>query len=329
MYNLNQIKAIHFEPTSRCQASCPMCARNFQGGIENPFLILEDISLDQFKKWFPKKFISQLDRFYMCGNVGEPILAKDTLEIFEYIRTVNPNINLGMNTNGSARTVDWWKRLAKVFDNKGYVRFGIDGLADTHKLYRIGTDWNKIIENASAFISAGGLGIWDMLVFDHNKHQIDECEKISKDIGFKEFAIKHTSRFKEEHIHVLTRSGKTSHFIYPSDRSKNFTKDFSNYKIEENRTIHCKVKQELNLFINAHGNVFPCCWLDIDALPPMSLSRVDYLDRGFQIPSLNKMSLEEIFDSQYFDLIEKTWNENPLRECSKQCGKIDKFNAQF
>jgi DNA-3-methyladenine glycosylase I len=30
--------------------------------------------------------------------------------------------------------------------------FGIDGLADTHSIYRVGTDYHKIIENAKAFI---------------------------------------------------------------------------------------------------------------------------------------------------------------------------------
>lgn len=329
MYKLEEIRTLHIEPTSNCQASCPMCSRNIQGGIPNPFIKLNEITIEQFKQWVTPVFIQQLSRVYLCGNVGEPIVAKDTLEIFRYIKESNPSILLGMNTNGSARAIEWWQELAQVFGSTGTVRFGIDGLEDTHSLYRIGTSWQKIIDNAKAFIDAGGNAEWDMLVFDHNKHQVAACEELSKNIGFKKFIVKHTSRFKEDRVHVLTKEGKTSHFIYPSDKSDKFTKTFSQYKIEENRVIHCKVKAEKNLFLNAHGHVYPCCWLDIDAVPPMSLSRVDYLDKNFTAMSLHDMTLTEIFDSGYFDKVESTWGLHPLKECSKQCGQIDKFNEQF
>jgi hypothetical protein len=44
-------------------------------------------------------------------------------------------------------------------------------LEDTNHLYRENVEWKKIMENARAFISAGGTAHWDMLIFDHNKHQ--------------------------------------------------------------------------------------------------------------------------------------------------------------
>lgn len=329
MYKLNEIRVIHFEPTSKCQASCPMCSRNFHGGITNPFIEITEINYDEFTKWLPPTFIAQLHKFYMCGNVGEPTLAKDTMQIFEYVINNNNLIQLSMNTNGSARDKQWWYNLGKLFSANGNVRFGIDGLENTHHLYRVGTDWNKIIKNATSYITSGGNAIWDMLVFDHNKHQVDECRKLSEDLGFISFNAKHTSRFKEDKIHVLTRKGTTSHYIHPSEKSKNFTEKFQKYTIETNKEIHCKVAREKNLYINAHGNVFPCCWLDMDALSPISLSRVDYLDRKLPIYSLKHQSLENIFNTDYFQQIENTWINNPLRECSKQCGKIDKFNEQF
>ena len=133
MYNLEDIKSVHLEVTSKCQASCPMCARNIQGGVDNPFMTVTEITLEQFQEWFPVGFIKQLDRLFMCGNLGDPIIAKDTLKIFEYIRAVNPSISLSMNTNGSARSWHFWKGLA---DTGVHVRFGIDGLIDTHNLYR-------------------------------------------------------------------------------------------------------------------------------------------------------------------------------------------------
>lgn len=326
MYNLTDIRAVHLEVTSRCQASCPMCVRNHNGGVENHWLKLDEITLEQFKQWFPVEFIQQLDRLYMCGNTGDPIVARDTLSIFKYLRETNPNIQLSMNTNGSAKTSEWWEELAKT-DVK--VRFGIDGLADTHSLYRIGTNWHKIIENAMAFIRAGGYAIWDMLVFEHNIHQLPGCECMSQQMGFKEFVVKHTSRFNNNESIVLDKDGSISHIIRPSLQSQEFVVKFSKYNIQENKIIHCKVQKEKSMYVSANGNIAACCWLDFNAVRPFNASYADFRTRGFVNLNLKTQSLQEIFNSDYFTKIKDTWDHNPLLQCSKQCGKIDKFNEQY
>ena len=326
MYKLDEIRMLHFELTNKCQASCPMCGRNIQGGIDNPWLVENEITLEHIKEWFPVDFIKQLHTILMCGSFGDPIIAKDTLAICQYFREINPTVQLNMNTNGSARTVKWWKDLAKTGVR---IRFGIDGLEDTHHLYRIGTDWKMIIKNVQAFIDAGGQAIWDMLIFDHNKHQVEDCRKMANDMGFIEFVPKHSSRFKAGFVQVLDKQGKTSHYIYPTDRSKEFAITFMEYKLEENKEIHCKAKEQKTVSINAHGEISACCWMDFAADMPMGFSNVDYKDRGFVNPSLKKNTLEEIFSSDYFDRIEATWADKPLRVCSKQCGKFDKLGAQF
>ena len=72
----NSIKSVHIELTNKCQASCPMCARNYSGGKEREYLKLNEITLDNFKNWFPIEFLERLDNFYACGNYGDPIIAK-------------------------------------------------------------------------------------------------------------------------------------------------------------------------------------------------------------------------------------------------------------
>jgi MoaA/NifB/PqqE/SkfB family radical SAM enzyme len=322
MYTLEDIKTVHLEVTSRCQASCPMCVRNVQGGIDSPNLRLTEITLDNFKKWFPVNFIQQLDRLYMCGNTGDPIVAKDTLEIFDYLRETNPGINLSMNTNGSARNQQFWKELARI---DVQVRFGIDGLEDTHSLYRIGTDFDKIIDNAYNFIQAGGNATWDMLIFDHNKHQVSVCEELSKHLGFKNFVAKNTSRFQTDNLSVLNKDGTISHVLKPSIKSKQITEKLEN----QQPVINCKVKEPGSLYISAEGNVAPCCWLDFNAMPASAPSYADFVNNGFKNPSLHIQDLTEIFKSNFFTRIEHTWTTKSLRACSRQCGTIDKFNEQF
>ena len=48
---------------------------------------------------------------YMCGNLGDPIVAKDTLEIFKYFREHNPTMWLSMNTNAGAKSVNGGQSL--------------------------------------------------------------------------------------------------------------------------------------------------------------------------------------------------------------------------
>ena len=131
----------------------------------------------------------------MCGNYGDPIAARDTLEVFEYFRNINEKMNLSMHTNGSAKKTDWWQKLAYVLGSRGYVVFGIDGLEDTNHLYRQNTVWSKIMENVRAFIESGGRARWDYIVFAHNEHQVEEAESLSKELGFEKFQIKKSARF--------------------------------------------------------------------------------------------------------------------------------------
>ena len=326
MYLYSNIKEIHLEVTSKCQARCPMCPRRISGGILNPLITLDEITLEQFKEWFPVDFVQQLNKLFMCGNLGDPIIAEDTLEIFEYLRLNNPNIQLSMHTNGSARSEAWWHKLATL---DVYVTFGIDGLSDTHSLYRISTDWHRIIKNATAFINNGGQAEWHMLVFKHNEHQIEDCQQISNNMKFNKFTVKHTSRFKNDKWAVLDDNGKPTHYLEPTSKSESMIPLVQQAMQVELPTIRCKAKHQSQIYVAATGVVSPCCWLDFGWILPSQESRIDYMDRIEVFPNLNNMSLKEIFESKYFENIENTWFDKPLQECSKQCGIFDKLGAQF
>jgi MoaA/NifB/PqqE/SkfB family radical SAM enzyme len=195
MYRYDEIKTVHLEMTEACNASCPMCARNLNGGEVNPLLHGAELTIADIEKIFPVEFVKQLDRLYMCGNYGDPAVARDTLEAFAYFREHNSKINLSMHTNGSMKRPEWWAELAGVIGRNGYVIFGLDGLEDTNHLYRQGTVWPKIMENVKAFIAAGGRARWDYIVFAHNEHQVEAAEELSKQMGFEKFNVKKSNRF--------------------------------------------------------------------------------------------------------------------------------------
>jgi MoaA/NifB/PqqE/SkfB family radical SAM enzyme len=333
MYNLSDIKIIHLEPTSKCQARCPQCGRfefSDDGKINkiNPLITdrngktgcLDQIDFADFVKWFPPEFISQLDYLYMCGTSGEPTLANDCLKILAYLRTRNPKMHLSVHTNGGCKPKEWWEKLAKL---RVKAIFGIDGLEDTHSLYRVNTNWRKIIENARAFIDAGGDAEWQMLVFKHNEHQVLKCMKLAKMLGFKAFHCQHTTRFSEngdQRQAVYNPNGEITHYLEPSLVSlQNYEKVKSSfYDVDPPKeTIDCFVKRQKELYIAANGDVLPCCHMQAYTHDEIS----DY-NRKLNIrPNLHKNTLKEIFDSLYFRKIQSTWNNNPLLTCAKVCGK--------
>jgi MoaA/NifB/PqqE/SkfB family radical SAM enzyme len=326
MYKLDDIKSIHLEITTKCQAKCPMCPRRIQGGRIMPFFDLVEITLDQFKEWIPAKIIKNLQVLLICGNLGDAIVAADTLEIIQYSRDINPKLDISFHTNGSARTKHWWKELAYT---NTQVTFGIDGLEDTHSLYRVSTDFNDIIENATTFINAGGRAVWSMLVFEHNEHQIDECKKLSEKLGFEDFNVKHTTRFKNDYLNVLNDHGSTVHIIKPSKKSQAMFVKMDNAQKINNPTIQCKSVEWKQLYIGANGNVAPCCWLELEWRTPNDPGRNNYVDVIRDFPNLKQQSLEEIFKSGYFNRIKETWTNSPLNECARQCGVFDRLREQY
>ena len=51
------------------------------------------------------------------------------------------------------------------------------------------------MENAQAFIDAGGRARWDFIVFAHNEHQVEDAEALAKKMGFEKFQYKKSARF--------------------------------------------------------------------------------------------------------------------------------------
>lgn len=301
MYAYNEIKIVHLEITERCNASCPQCARNINGGEVNQHLKNNELYLEDIQKMFPKEFIQQISHLFMCGNYGDPIVAQDTIEIFKYLREQNPNLLLSMNTNASARTDAWWADLAKAIGSNSYVVFSIDGLKDTNHIYRKGTNWDKIMSSVKAFINAGGNAHWEYIVFEHNEHQIDEAKRLADELGFKAFRIKKTGRFfspitgkVRKHNAIIDKNGNTIELKLPKnpnwqnegnkklsisestpdpaikipttyDEIKDrLNPELFNYPMIEaynKTTIECKVEKEKSVYISAEGIVQPCCWI--------------------------------------------------------------------
>ena len=254
MLILRDIKVLHLEPTDVCQAACALCARETDTDFRKDRQ--HHLSMSQITKVFDQEKIKQLEKMFMCGNYGDPAAGKYTLDIYKEFRHINPSIVLGMNTNGAIQNTLWWYELGRIFNQtQDYVVFSIDGLEDTNTIYRKNVLWHKLMANVESFVSAGGSAHWDMLVYRHNQHQVDECEQLARDMGFTWFRAKVSKR--------------------PFTETLQFPTGWQPIKTQST-TINCHALAEKSAFIDARGNLVPCCWLgtrqqdfitDIDAIP--------------------------------------------------------------
>ena len=265
MFKYSELKQLQLEITNRCQASCPMCPRNIHGGIDNPNLPLNSWTLDDFKQIVNAEVLKQLETITLCGSFGDPIVNNDVLAMCEYLKQNKPTIAVNVHTNGSMRSTKWWENFAQALPSNHTVSFALDGLADTHSLYRIGTDWNKVIENAKAFIAAGGNAEWVFIRFKHNQHQVQAAEELSNTLGFTKFVLKDTRRFETEKFTVLDASKQVTHYLEQPTNSviKLVDKrDLETFNTWPNKhSIKCYAIDTYDVYIDAHYNVLPCCFL--------------------------------------------------------------------
>jgi len=344
---MSELKSVHLEITNRCQASCPMCPRNIHGGIDNPLLEINDWSIDDFVKIFPIDVLQQLKIINFCGNFGDPLINNDIIKMCEYVKNSNPEIEIAIHTNGSLRSTAWWKELKSALPNNHNVIFAIDGLEDTHSIYRVGTNYSMILKNAQTFIEAGGTAEWHFIRFKHNEHQVREAEQLSKELGFKQFTMK-TSRRHGRPFPVVDEHGK---FLYnleqPSDSTIKFVSksDLEGHQNWPNADkINCVAMRDKDLFIDAHYQLSPCCMIgaflytnyDVDLYKSYDLFQEDsIIEEGERVrnqvlafPRLNvlKEGFQNIIESkQWQTMWQQKWKDRSSSTCIIMCGPYSPY----
>lgn len=350
-HTFDTVRDMHVEITNRCNAACPMCARNYFGGKTKEDLILDEWSKTDINNIFNSQF-PNLENVMFCGTHGDPCVAKESLYAIERIKDTT-NATVEFYSNASLRTPEWWTELGRMMQDKkpdhwhyrknDLAIFSIDGLADTNHLYRKGTDFEKIMANAEAYLAAGGIARWDFIVFKHNEHQVDEAEALAKKMGFKQFRIRKTSRFDyspdgPDKWRVNNKNGETEYYLEPpSEEYRNLESDkWSNIDDVEkyfNETqIDCLYKNEFKrIYVNAYASVFPCCYIGNDIYPGKNKiytdSRNKIFDKwGDSFNSLRQHSWQEILNHPWLaEELESSWSKDlangKLMRCARTCGK--------
>lgn len=339
MINYSDIQSVHLEISTRCNASCPLCPRNTAGFDEELGYPIHSMSLEEAKRIFSPPFLRQLKRILINGNFGDFVTAPDGLAIVKYFVTANPNILIEISTNGGANP-KLWPELGKI--PNVLVGFAIDGLKDTHSIYRRNTKWETVITNASNYIRAGGKAKWRMIRFDHNYHQIEECKTLSKELGFLDFEILDDGRDsgpvydrRGNYLYKLGTNPTLENTPYPVTVSvwKTWAKlipiqevEKSYSSLETKKSVSCHAKKSKEIYITATGEVYPCCWLGM--YPKLEYKHPWQVD-NHQIKNIvgdnNALDVGIKDAILWFNAVEESWNKKAYQEgrlfkCDRQCG---------
>jgi len=352
MHKFNDIRILQIEISNYCNAACPQCPRNFFGGKTISTLPLRKWSLTDFKKIFTVELLQSINEIYFCGTYGDPLTNSHIVDMCKFIKENNADIKLGIHTNGGVGRPSTFQQLVKYVD---FIAFGIDGLEDTNHIYRRGVRWNRVMSNAQAYIQAGGVAIWDYIVFKHNEHQVEQARELSQLLGFSNFFVKRTGRFLDrKHVYhdsmpVYNKDGfidyaisvpTNTDYINSGYKKITFVKEqyTSLHDYAQQACISCNAERIKEIYIGADGFVFPCGWLHDRLYGPEVESHEDHVKikrlmtkaGGWDKVNIFHTSLKEIVNGDWFTVISDSWsNKDRLDRCGMMCGDgIDLIRSQ-
>lgn len=250
----NDITWLHVESTNKCNAWCPACPRNNRGFGLSKFVTQEvDLTAERFVEVIDQ--LPGLKTVQLCGNYGDPIIGSNIIQLIDLC--IERNLKIQIHTNGSLRNTEWWGSLGKKLSSHPHdVWFGIDGIGETHEIYRQATSYDKIIDNATAFIDAGGYATWQFIPYEHNQHQIKQALITSQKLKFKKFKLVKLFRNKKKVRHWKT--GEAFELRPPSDVVQLIR--MPGKKLPPTSTECMHMSPEPSVYLNAQGKLSWCCY---------------------------------------------------------------------
>lgn len=335
----DEIKELQIENTSICNARCPMCLRE-NTPDDKTWFTESSLGVDFFQR-IPDYVINNLQSVLFNGVLGDPCAAKNFLEVCQYFREKNPNLQITISTNGGLRSTKFWEQLAKILQDKGKVIFAIDGLSDTNHIYRVNVDFNKVIENASTFIGNNGIAEWQFISFKHNEHQIEEAMQLAASMKFSRFFVKPSHRFVMDSLISGPRYSNgiklepPTTTAHPLVFTPKFT--FDEWHTSTNQSqISCYAKKSKSVYIEYTGRVFPCCPISSANMYRRTFNPKDGWDVLWETHGKDNIDLhltdwDNIMASEFYKEVESRWSKDyengRLASCASVCSNSKiKFN---
>lgn len=346
----SHINHLHLEVTTACDAACPQCARNWWGSSHTPV----EMYTGEFQPEWVKRFKPfNFDKITINGNYGDICAHSDPIKLLNAIKTEWPRVSLQINSAGYGLTTEQWREIGYLgWIGKGclpvQVEFGIDGVdQETHSKYRRGTQLDRILENAAAFMDAGGQATWAFTEFEHNKHQVDEAKYLAETMGFEGFIVRPSMRHQnnmptpvvndnadiidwigpprdsnpafERSIKGMQRNLKISH------SKQDFSVNRSEVSVQYATAVNCWAKIEKSIYVDANGLLYPCGWL---GKPITWKNTCEHLDTPLGFNNTSENSAVSILQNNFWEKLHDSTTDNSLSVCQRNCGLKSKYAQQ-
>lgn len=304
----------HLEVTSKCTLACPRCVRVTESP-NTPYKGV-DIDVDNLYKFFTDEVLETVYRIIFVGNYGDPIYHPQFHNIISFFKSKNKRVSI--TTNGFGRSNTWWINLLKLLDENDILEFSIDGLSDTNHIYRINSQWDSVYKGLELACQSNVYIGWKFIVFKHNQHQVEEAQKIAKDIGVTEFTLVRSNRWVDGNDYLMPdKKWINKDWTIPRD-----VKNISD-KIIEPRCLY-----KTPHFVSADGIYSPCCWIAVHPSKNPFYKHRDKFD-------ISKNTLNDILTSKEIIEFEQsllnfdTSNNLCKRHCSKTSHIFSKDNPSI
>ena len=317
---------LHLEPTTDCNAKCPQCSRTRKIAVEGDDYIIDEWEAYELAMVLQDPFFSDIKTVSINGNLGDIVMHTHPQDLVECL-THDLKKDVMINTNAGGLPTTFWTWLGK---NKKvvHVNFALDGLSDTHDLYRVNTVFDTVLKNAKAYIDAGGTAEWVMTVFPYNEHQVEACRQMALDYGFAKFSHRINVRAEPNE--------KVINFVH-KDKNKDIkylNKEVSESKASKmsvesnNESISCYVKHKNSVFITGTKQMLPCCWINFDAADIVGYYKYHNIDES-SVDLRTKTASQIIREvNGLFAVTQQSWSETPMRVCQSVCGtkNVSRYN---
>lgn len=320
---LRPIERLQIDFSTSCNAGCLFCSRQDFYGNPNAHLPKgQTLSLALLQKAVTDPALSNLKEIFYCGNYGDALASPHIADHLNWLAEWQPKIRWNIHTNGSLGSLEFWQRLGQLSaQQKGLVKFSIDGLADTNHLYRKNVEFSRVMRNLRQFVENGGRAVWKFIEFAHNRHQIDAAKELANQMGCYRFELrKNYASDEESYLFQIPEFSPSSDDLAKKYRQLEDLKD--------NQRIDCRARNTDTLYLDFDGLVWPCCWIHDWKYSPTQTKR-QWHHRHFHslegenFNSLAHFSLSEILKHTWFqETLPNSWEkrDKPLHPaCTVTC----------
>jgi len=191
---IDTVGGFHIEPTNICTLKCPGCARTRFIEQWPQHWRNHSIDVDELLRFLDIDLTGK--RIGLCGNYGDPIYHNNLIDFVKKLKA--RGATLSITTNGSYKTQQWWEELVDNLSSTDIINFSVDGTPDNFTNYRVNADWNSIRVGMEVVAKSLCDSSWKYIPFAFNQQDIKSVEKLSQNIGIKNFRVELSDRFDDQ-----------------------------------------------------------------------------------------------------------------------------------